>query len=76
MRRPLADSLRDGIYELRIRAGKVNYRILYFFCGPNVACVSHGITKKSAVPDREIDTAVERKALVERDLDKYTAEWG
>ena len=33
LRRPLADILRDGIYELRIRKGRVNYRILYFFHG-------------------------------------------
>jgi hypothetical protein len=31
LRRPLADFLRDGIYELRIRKGRVNYTILYFF---------------------------------------------
>jgi phage-related protein len=30
LRRPNADYLRDGIYELRVRRGKVNYRILYF----------------------------------------------
>ena len=31
LRRPNADMLRDGIYELRTRVGRVNYRILYFF---------------------------------------------
>ena len=31
LRRPLADFLRDGIYDLRVRKGRVNYRILYFF---------------------------------------------
>ncbi len=30
-RRPHADYLRDGIYELRAKWGTVNYRILYFF---------------------------------------------
>jgi phage-related protein len=33
LRRPLADFLRDGIFELRVRKGRVNYRILYFFHG-------------------------------------------
>ena len=31
LRRPEADFLRDGVYELRARQGHVNYRILYFF---------------------------------------------
>jgi hypothetical protein len=31
LRRPEADYLRDGIYELRVRHRSVNYRILYFF---------------------------------------------
>ena len=30
IRRPEADFLRDGIYELRVRLGHINYRILYF----------------------------------------------
>ena len=75
LRRPHADILRDGIYELRAKVGTVNYRMLYFFCGSDTACLSHGFTKKGAVPDAEIDRAVGRKKLVERDLDKYSAEW-
>lgn len=75
MRRPLADTLRDGIRELRARVGNVHYRILYFFYGSNVACLSHGLTKEGAVPDAEIDLAVMRKRLVEKDPDKYTAGW-
>ncbi|MHC4177493.1 MAG: type II toxin-antitoxin system RelE/ParE family toxin [Planctomycetota bacterium] len=31
LRRPEADFLRDGIYELRVRYRRVNYRMLYFF---------------------------------------------
>lgn len=34
LRRPEADFLRDGIYELRVKKGRVNYRILYFFHSP------------------------------------------
>jgi hypothetical protein len=75
LRRPLADVLRDGIYELRSKVGKVNYRILYFFCGKNMACLSHGLTKEGAVPEGEIDSAVRRKNWVNKNLDKFTVEW-
>lgn len=64
LRRPDADSLRDGIYELRVRYGRVNYRMLYFFSGGQ-AVVSHGLTKEDAVPDTEIDRALRRKAEFE-----------
>ena len=30
LRRPAADYLRDGIYELRAKAGRIQYRMLYF----------------------------------------------
>ena len=75
LRRPLADALRDGIRELRIRVGRVNYRILYFFSGSDVVCLSHGFTKEGKVPDAEIDVALARKKQVERDPEKYTADW-
>jgi phage-related protein len=71
LRRPLADVLRDGIYELRVRHGHVNYRVLYFFCGGQ-AVVSHGLRKEDVVPDREIDLAVGRKAAFEQDPARHT----
>jgi phage-related protein len=62
LRRPSADYLRDGIYELRAKHLKVQYRILYFFHGQNVAILSHGIVKEqSAVPDVAIEQAVKMK---------------
>jgi len=61
LRRPEADLLRDGIYELRARLGTVNYRILYFFHGRNVAVLAHAITKENEIPIVEINRAVERK---------------
>lgn len=61
LRRPEADLLRDGIYELRARLGTVNYRILYFFHGRNVAVVAHAITKENEIPENEINRALERK---------------
>ena len=47
LRRPEADFLRDGIYELRIRLGTTNYRILYFFHGRIAAVLAHGLVKES-----------------------------
>jgi phage-related protein len=73
--RPTADTLRDGINELRAKIGRVNYRVLYFFWGRNVACLSHGLTKESKAPDADIDVARERKKRVAKDPDRYTAEW-
>jgi hypothetical protein len=58
LRRPVADYLRDGVYELRVRYGHMNYRILYGFCGANVVLLSHGCTKEAAVPAREIERAI------------------
>jgi phage-related protein len=61
LRRPEADLLRDGIYELRARFGTVNYRLLYFFYGQNVAVLAHAITKEEEIPAVEINRALERK---------------
>lgn len=75
LRRPLADALRDGIRELRVRAGNVQHRMLYFFSGKNQAVLSHGLTKEGKVDDAEIDKALKHKKLVDSDLDRYTADW-
>ena len=71
LRRPEADYLRDGIYELRVALQGIQYRILYFFQGKQ-AVISHGLIKGSKVPSREIDLAVERKARFSRNCLKYT----
>lgn len=60
LRRPEADFLRDEVYELRAKMGRVNYRLLYFFHG-GLAVISHGFTKEGEVPAQEIDVAVNRK---------------
>ena len=60
LRRPEADLLRDGIYELRIRWSNVNYRILYFFHGRSAAILAHSLTKEREVPDKDIYLALER----------------
>jgi phage-related protein len=62
LRRPEADFLRDGIYELRARHMGVNYRILYFFHGRRIVVLAHGFTKQEArVPERMIEVAIVRK---------------
>ena len=53
--------------------GTVNYRILYFFCGSNAVCLSHGFTKEGEIPDKEINRAIKHNELVDSDLLKYTA---
>lgn len=62
LRRPAADYLREGIYELRAKANRVQYRMLYFFHGREVVVISHGIIKQqAAVPPIEIERALKRK---------------
>jgi len=71
LRRPEAEYLRDGIYELRVRHMHVNYRLLYFFSGQR-AVISHGITKDDKVPDQQIDLAIGRLRRFEHDPEKHT----
>jgi len=71
LRRPTADFLRDGVYELRINHLGVNYRILYGFIGQDVVLVSHGITKEKKVPAKEIDLAATRLAKYRSNPRKY-----
>lgn len=61
LRRPEADFLRDGIYELRVSLQGRQYRMLYFFHGKVAAVVSHGLVKEQKVPPKEIDRAIEQK---------------
>jgi phage-related protein len=58
LRRPICDYLRDDIYELRLRNGTINYRVLYAFVGRNVVLLSHGFSKEGKVPDIEINRAI------------------
>ena len=74
LRRPDADLLRDGIYELRVGLRGVNYRMLYFYHGNVAAVVSHGLTKERAVPPVEIEWAIERKRRYERNPAQHTAQ--
>jgi len=73
LRRPIADSLQDGIYELRPSHQGVPYRVLYFFSGPDAVVLSHGIAKGRKVPDAEIRRAIQRKQLVLEDPARCTS---
>jgi phage-related protein len=74
LRRPEADFLRDGIYELRISLRGVHHRILYFFHGTFAAVVSHGLIKEQLVPPKEIDRAAERRKRFEANPQRHTYE--
>jgi phage-related protein len=73
LRRPAADFLRDGIYELRAKHVRVQYRILYFFHGQNVVILAHAIIKEDdRVPDRNIALALTYKDLFVLNPETYT----
>jgi phage-related protein len=73
LRRPEADYLADGIYELRAKHAGVNYRMLYFFHGRTAAIASHGIAKQqAAVPPKDIEKAARRKAQFDANPRRHT----
>mgnify|MGYP001193026043 CR=1 FL=1 len=75
LRRPEADYLRDGIYELRAKHLGVNYRILYFFHAGVAVVLSHGIMKQaSEVTPREIALAIRRKKQFAASPGRHTYE--
>jgi phage-related protein len=74
LRRPAADYLRDGIYELRAKQGHVQYRILYFFHERQVAILAHSLTKEDTIPPLEIERAIKRRKLFESNPRKHTYE--
>jgi phage-related protein len=76
LRRPEADTLRDGIHELRVKHAGINYRILYFFHGKNVIVLTHGFVKQRAdVPRSEIAIAASRRSLFQAAPDLHTSRW-
>ena len=52
----------------------MQHRILYFFHGPTIAVLSHGLAKERAVPTVEIQRAIERKRKFESDTTRHTYE--
>ena len=72
LRRPEADLLRDGIYELRVGLQGLNYRILYFFHGRAAVVLAHGLVKERVVPPKAIEEALKRKQQFEQDPVTHT----
>jgi len=73
LRRPHADYLDKGIYELRFRVNTIQYRFLYFFSGKDVVVISHGFTKLDKVPKKDIELAEARKKKFEKDPIKHSS---
>lgn len=62
LRRPMADYLGDGIYELRPK----DNRIFYFFFLKGAAVFLHAIKKKSdSIPRNDLSLCIKRKEQVE-----------
>jgi phage-related protein len=72
LRRPHCDYLDDGIYELRVRHGNVNYRIMYCFCDKKMVLLSNGFTKEKEVPKKEIQRSLRNKLSFESDRKAHT----
>jgi phage-related protein len=75
LRRPEADTVRNGIHELRIRFGRVNYRILYAFSSPGIAVLLHALTKEADLPNHAIDLAVARRQEFDRNHGAHGYVW-
>lgn len=72
LRRPEADMLRDGLYELRVGLRGHNYRMLYFYHGAVAAVLSHGLIKEDRVPPKDIKRAILRKQTFEEEPPRHT----
>ena len=57
-----------------MKKGRVNYRILYFFHGSQVAILGHALTKEGAVPAPEIERTIKRKKAFARNPARHTYE--
>lgn len=75
LRRPEADYLRDGIYELRISFRRIPHRILYFFNEGRAVLVDR-LIKESKVPPNQIDETIRRKSLFKANPQMHTYEEG
>ena len=65
LRRPHVENLGGGLYELRVKVGRANFRMLYFFHGRSAVVVTHGFTKERKIPPEEITRAEERRRRFE-----------
>jgi phage-related protein len=74
LRRPVAALLGRELHELRVRSGRVNLRILYFFRNRNEAVLVHALTKEDRIPDGDFDRALRRKDTFLRDPERHIHE--
>lgn len=75
IRRPHADMVDEGIYELRERFIHVQYRLMFFFHRQGEAVITHGFTKPTAAIDpREIQQAKRYRAMFLKNPEKHTYE--
>ncbi len=70
-RRPLAENLGNGIHELRIRHGRVHYRILYAFGEHREIVLLHALQKERVVPFMDLRRARERRDAYLKDPDGH-----
>jgi len=71
LRRPEADLLEQGIYELRIGYRGVNYRILYAF-HEKEAVLLHGLVKEKVVRETDLNIAISRLNVFRNDAKSHT----
>jgi phage-related protein len=69
-----AKNLGRGIYELRLRVGKVQSRILFFFHGQGVVVLGCAFEKEGKIPPGWIDTAADYKRAFEQSPEEHSAE--
>jgi len=69
LRRPMADYLEDGIYELRPKDNRIFY---FFYLKDNVVLV-HAIKKKTkTIPKNDLKLCLKRKAEIESEYNRIT----
>ncbi len=52
----------------------MNYRLLYFFHGQDVAVLDHALSKEAEIPAADMKRALDRKANLESDPETHTYE--
>lgn len=62
----------NGLFDIRIGAKNVNFRILYFLHGRRLAVVAHWCTKERIIEERDMALALKRRGLFLKDPDKHT----
>jgi phage-related protein len=61
LRRPHSDTVRGPLKELRVRVGKLRYRVLYFFLTQDAAILVHAFVKEQdRLEEKDIDRAGRR----------------